>query len=322
MTLHIVPWQDSYLADAAALAESRFRTLSVGVPQLPARYCDPATLLPLIAEVVARGPAVVALADGRFVGYLAAWLTPQFRGQRSVYSPEYANGAEAGDSARIYQAMYAEMAATWTADRYFDHYLTVPAHDHAAIAGWHWLGFGDVVMDALRDLGAPQATGSPLAIRRAEPADGPAAVALHAGLLAHLAGPPIFLVDAAESQPEEQLGWMADPRNALWLAWRDGEAVASLGIGPANSNACTVIRDPGTASVMSAFTRPDARGHDVATALLDRALAWARAEGYVRCSVDFETANIPASHFWLRHFAPICHSLGRRVNPYLISSGS
>ena len=59
------------------------------------------------------------------------------------------------------------------------------------------------------------------------------------------------------------------------------------------------------------------RGLDIATRLLQRGVEWARTEGYVRCSVDFETANVQATRFWSRHFQIICRSLGRRVNPYI-----
>jgi GNAT superfamily N-acetyltransferase len=52
----------------------------------------------------------------------------------------------------------------------------------------------------------------------------------------------------------------------------------------------------------------------VATALLDRALTWAREAGYVRCAVDFEAMNVVAARFWLRHFRPVCHTLARHLD--------
>jgi hypothetical protein len=30
--------------------------------------------------------------------------------------------------------------------------------------------------------------------------------------------------------------------------------------------------------------------------------------------VDFEPQNIPAAHFWLKHFQPVCYSLIRHVD--------
>jgi hypothetical protein len=55
-------------------------------------------------------------------------------------------------------------------------------------------------------------------------------------------------------------------------------------------------------------------GSGVATALLNRALEWARAEGYTRCAVDFEAANVPARRFWLRYFQPAALSFYRHIH--------
>ena len=59
------------------------------------------------------------------------------------------------------------------------------------------------------------------------------------------------------------------------------------------------------------------RGTGIGTALLRHGFEWARSSGYTHCSVDFESANLPGSRFWLRHFEPVCHSLMRRVDPRL-----
>ena len=33
------------------------------------------------------------------------------------------------------------------------------------------------------------------------------------------------------------------------------------------------------------------------------------------CSVDFESANLPGSKFWLRHFEPVAYSIIRHIDP-------
>ena len=71
---------------------------------------------------------------------------------------------------------------------------------------------------------------------------------------------------------------------------------------------------PTTASILGAFTEPRVRGTGIGTALLDRALAWARASGHKRCAVDFEPQNISGTRFLLSHFQPVCYSLVRRVD--------
>jgi GNAT superfamily N-acetyltransferase len=316
--LDIVPLKDAHLGDAAELAAARYRALRGRVPLLPARYGEAAVLLPRLRELAGAAPGVAALRGGRLAGFLVAWLIPSLRGQRAVYSPEWANGAQPDDARRIYQAMYAAMSAHWVADRAFDHFVTLLAHDRDGLEAWQWLGFGYAVVDALRELSPVRGATTDLEIRRAAGEDVEDGLALWLALCRHLAAAPTFLVDARAPDPLRFGAWLGDPANALWLGYRGEQAVAALGLGPASDSACTVIRDDGTASIVNAFTREEVRGGGIGTALLDRALAWARSEGYERCAVDFEAMNIPASRFWLRHFRPVCHSLARHVNENIL----
>jgi GNAT superfamily N-acetyltransferase len=67
-------------------------------------------------------------------------------------------------------------------------------------------------------------------------------------------------------------------------------------------------------AITGAYTREGVRGTGIGTALLWHGFEWARSSGYRHCSVDFESANLSGSRFWLRHFEPVCHSLMRRVD--------
>ncbi|OGO67782.1 MAG: hypothetical protein A2Z37_02275 [Chloroflexi bacterium RBG_19FT_COMBO_62_14] len=52
----------------------------------------------------------------------------------------------------------------------------------------------------------------------------------------------------------------------------------------------------------------------VATCLLNRALGWAKDQGYDRCAVDFEPMNPQARRFWTRHFDCVAYTLVRRLD--------
>ena len=107
---------------------------------------------------------------------------------------------------------------------------------------------------------------------------------------------------------------LADPSrgNPAWQPTTRGRWPSCASARTAH-DASTIIRDEGTARITGAFTRADRRGQGVAAALLDAALAWARDEGYIRCAVDFESANLLASRFWPRHFEVVGITLGRRL---------
>ena len=89
---------------------------------------------------------------------------------------------------------------------------------------------------------------------------------------------------------------------------------AYMKFGPCADDVCSTVQDVKTTSISGAFCVPQRRSCGIARALLDNGLAWAREQGYERCSVDWESSNIEATAFWLRHFKPVCLSL-RRVLP-------
>ena len=140
------------------------------------------------------------------------------------------------------------------------------------------------------------------------------ALALSEALQRHVAAPPTFLAYTEKHSREFHEEWLGNPANALWLAYHGPEAVACMGLGPANPDACTIIHDEKTTSIVRAFTKESLRAKGIATALLNRSLDWARSEGYERCAVDFEPMNILAARFWMRHFQPVCYALVRHVD--------
>lgn len=314
MSLEIVPLRKAHLQDAAALTSSRYKELRERVPSLPPRYAEISTLLPLLRNIVGAGPGVAAIRGGQLVGFLSGWLLPSFRGKRAAFSPEWANGADLGNSRRIYEEMYAHLAASWVADGCYTHLIGMLVNDRDGINGWHWLGFGMIAEDGVRDLQPVQGREASVDIRRARLQDLDQVMMLSEALRQYSAASPIFLINTEKRDRGYYEEWLQDPGKALWLAYHDTEAVAYLELGPANEDASTIIYDEKTTSITGAFTREETRGKGIATALLNRSLEWARAQGYERCAVDFEPMNPLAARFWLRHFQPVCYALVRHVD--------
>ncbi len=320
MTLTIVAMRSNHLEDAAVLASARYGALSAQVPILPARYGERDTLLPMLQNVLDAGPAVVALDGPRLVGFMTGFPIPSFREHPAVISPEWGNGAKPDSSARIYEAMYSRLSAKWVADGRTVHLVVALAHDRDAIDELHWMGFGRIVGDAVRDLKPVPLVSRAPEIRRAGPGDLESVMRLERALTDHLAAPPVFRMGFAPWTQEEALACLGDLSNAIFLATREGDVIAYLLIGPASDDAATIIYDEGTASITGAFTEPSARGAGVATALLNRGLAWAQEQGYVRCAVDFETMNPEARGFWLRHFSLVSLGLERHIDARAVQS--
>jgi GNAT superfamily N-acetyltransferase len=136
---------------------------------------------------------------------------------------------------------------------------------------------------------------------------------LDRGLRRHLVDAPTFLVLANPQDPDVIASRLAEPGWATFLAEDGGGPVAFLRAAAPGDDVATLVKDSGTLSINSAFTRADRRGGGVAGALVGVAAAWAREQGYVRLGVDFESANVLASRFWTRWFIPVVAACVRRL---------
>lgn len=309
----ILPLKSQHLEDAARLVSQRYTALCQGYPLLPEKYTRLDVLIPLLEDVLQAGPGVAAFDKSRLIGFLSGYLLPELRGRPGVFSPEWANAAEMGNSRRIYEELYTAQAAAWMDRGFSAHYISMFANDQAGIQGWHWLGFGLAAADAIRPLQPVQEPAHPVDIRPATPDDVEFILALDHGLIRHITGSPTYYPHEAPHERQFYLDWLRNPQNAFCLAFQGAEPVAYMGFGPASQEACTIIVDDGTTSIPGAFTVRTARGSGIATALLNRGLEWAALLGYQRCAVDFEPANPLAVRFWLRYFDLVCVTLTRQI---------
>lgn len=312
-----VPLSEEHLEDAAQLVIERYHRLRKQVPDLPQRYSDVSSLAPLLQGILKPGiPGVAAILGKRLVGFLAAWQMSNFRGKRSIYSPEWANAAILDDSARIYEALYSRISGDWLAEGYSAHYLSLFPNDVHALKAWNWLGFGMFAIDALRGLDPVPEAAADVHVRRAEPGDIDQVIEFQDALWQYMTGAPIFLLAERRDRAYYE-EWLSNPDKVVWLAYSCDEPVAFMRLGPADTDVCTIIVDEKTTSIYAAFTREQARRGGIATALLAHALDFARACGYQRCAVPFEPMNPLGSQFWLRYFEPVCFSVLRIVDDRL-----
>ncbi len=108
--------------------------------------------------------------------------------------------------------------------------------------------------------------------------------------------------------------WLSGESHIMYLAFRNDKPIAYMQWEPSYDGASYIITDPKTASINGAFTLEEHFAGASVPRLLDEVLRAARAGGFERCSVDFESHNIYGSRFWLRYFQPICYSVFRQVD--------
>ncbi len=315
--MQIKPLKDEYLEDAARMVSDRYKCLRKQVTHLPDCYSDFLSFLPLLQALFKPDVPGVAAFQGKILaGFLTGWQIPEFRGKRSIYSPEWANAALPGDSARIFEAMYSQISGEWFARGHTAHYLSLFPNDQPALQQWHQLGFGMFSVDALRGLDPVPHEQTDVQIRRAEPQDIDRVIALQNELWLYIKKPPIFLLNERYDRAYYE-EWLLNSKKAVWLASVQGEPLGFIRMGPADEDVCKIIFEEKTTSVYAAFTVAQARCKGIATALLAHALESARNEGYLRCAVPFEPMNPLGSRFWLRYFQPVCYSLLRVIDDRL-----
>jgi len=315
MSVRIIPFREEHVQDAAALFAAAYRTQRKSTPSLPPRHQESGTIVPLLRQLAARVPGVAAIRDGQLVGYILGMLLESFRGQRSVYVPEWANALGSVEESRVFQEMYAQVAIRWAANGGFRHLFTALVQSTATLDALHWLGFGLMGVDAIRDLTPVEAQRNDLTVQRADREDAALALALDEALDRYIAQSPTFLAYADKHTQAYHDEWLSNPNHALWLAFKEDKALACIGFEPSNPDAAYIISDAATMSITRAITVEYARRSGIGTELLRRGLKWAKEAGYARCAVDFEPQNMLGARFWMRHFQPVCYSLERHIDP-------
>lgn len=316
MAVTVTSLSANHAEAASCLVRERLAALRRGAPELPLDWGSLEALAPRIARLAGSAPGAAAFEGKELIGFLGA-LPIRYAGRSSMLSPEWGNATAPGIGSeaarRVFEALYAKAAEEWTAGAAETHLLCLLGDDAAAFETVSWLGFGRVVCDAVRSLVRVAQTQSGCSVRRAIPGDAGLVRDLDDRLHTHLASSPTLL---PHGEPEDVEWWaarLADPRVAIWIAEASRGTVGYFVQGPATDDACDLIVDPGTSSVTGAYVLPEARRGGIATALLARAVDWAREQDYARLSVDFETANVEGVRFWLRHFRPIVVSFARTI---------
>jgi GNAT superfamily N-acetyltransferase len=312
MELH--PFTPQYLPAAADLFLQNFRRLRQSVPALPAALEDEGLMAGKISRLLEAHPGVVALEEGRLVGYLTYMVLDNFRdaGRRAAYCPEWAHATATPYQGVAYRRMYRQAAAQWAAQGCQVHAITLLADDQEALQTWFWNGFGMAVVDAVRPMTPLEREPKTLLrIRQAGAADAPALAALDVEHCRYYTQSPVFMA-LRESQTADEFGeFLEQPGNSAWLALDGNLPVGFLRLNGYEFDAADIVAAAEPIFINGAFLQPGYRGRGANSAMLQAALQHHARLGKTCCAVDFEAFNPDATSFWLRHFQPVCLSLMR-----------
>jgi hypothetical protein len=273
--LSFEPFSDRYLDAAAELLAARHARQRGARPLLSARFENPSEARAEVEALwqVDDTPGVVAIADGRVVGYLIG-----VRRSDEVWGPNVwiEAAGHAVEEAEVGRDLYGAVAGEWVEAGRTRHYAMLPASDEPLVEAWFRLGFGQQHALGIR---APEdgAGASPPAVivRDAEESDVDALVGLAPALAEHQLGSPVFSgrppSDTDEEIRAEIVKDLADSSIGNLVAEVDGAVVGNFVVVPVEHSAMHVslARPDGAAFLAWAATLPATRGSGTGLALAD-----------------------------------------------------
>jgi len=319
----LTPTEPSMAADGFALFRDAYARATRASPLLPPLTPEhEARLLARVMRTFEHG-GVAAWRGGSLVGYMVAGPSFEMRGLTASLVPEHGHAVAPGEDAGLYGALYAATAEHLVRQGVHLHLIGHFAAEPEAAAELVDLGFGAFVAERLRDLSD---------VAQTHPVTNPVTNAvtnhrdahdhrihrmpretswerlapLAAQHAAYYRQSPLFLVkddalDTAVAELEEH----RRAGDALFVYLAAGEPLAYLVAGTCHGTSeGRLLAGTATAQVRSAYAVPAARRGGIGSALLQRAVRWAREAGFERVFVEHETANLEGGPFWRRHFAP------------------
>jgi len=311
------PFSDEFVGAAGELLAARHRAQRSVEPLLPAAYEDPAAARAEIEALAATEGAsgAVALREDRVVGYLLG--APR---TDDVWGPNVwvELAGHAVEEAEDLRDLYADAAGRWLEEERPRHYALVPESDYALVEAWFRLSFGQQHAFGIREV--PENITWPDDVRRAEPRDVDALVALTPVLGDHQARAPVFSRGHLPEDPDELradiLADLGKKEIAELVAIRGGEMVGAIETVPVemSSTHTGLARPPGAVLLAWAATLPGVRGSGAGRALTEATFAWAHERGHEIIVTDWRVTNLLASRFWpSRGFRPTFLRLYRHI---------
>lgn len=333
MSLTFAPISEEYLADAAALLALRHCEDRIAAPILPARYEDPAEVLPVLRALLdTEGMhGVVALRGDLLLGFLcgvqvlrpADYLFAGFVPPRTGDIPDAAYAIAASAPPDLLRRLYGLVAEPWVARGLNTHFASAPARA-AWNEAWADLEFGRLVALGARETtpaAMPAAPPAGITFRLASPADGDALRSAIVPFFRSFTSPPQFLPFVEEAIPAQRqfaADLLADSACAAWLAVDAAGSLLSflVFVGPSSPHwgQSRLTTPDDSVYLQIAYTVPEARGGGLGAALVAHTMCWTHEAGYAYCLADWVTAS-RAAMFWQRQgFRPLTYWLRRTVD--------
>lgn len=311
-----------HLPEILHLVQEKLQEIVNQHPSMTYFQLESEFLMTELATTIENYPGYGIVDQGKLLAYLFGFAPfKALKGRETGAHIPFWGHAIPSSSMSLFFQLYRQQASDWVAKRVFSHIITYFPQETALQEFLYAQGFGMLVIDAIRDMDPiltnalpPKFTLRPLTI-----SDYPKIVSLEQKLELSLQNSPIFLYSppsppSSGSPPFEE--YCNDSR-CTFVIETQGHIVAAIRgiLGHCN---VALLSSPSTLAINFAYTDPQYRGLGLGTHLINAILDYGRRSHMARCTVDFESANMVASRFWLRYFEPLCFSAIRKIDNRIV----
>ena len=317
MGIIVKKFTEDHIEEAAALFLGVYSWEREVNPLLPSHLLgDPDLIINALRLFAQTGPGVSLFSEGKLIAYMVTGDRFTFKGQKAALVPEFAHGAAIDMEISwscLYGQMYKELAGQWYKEGIALHLIGFLAHDQELKEILFQLGFGAIIAERIRDLSEIPVVGERQIERIGDPEE---LLAIHREHHAFYPDSPVFIEKSLlEDELLADLQGFNDEGDALFVFRTENEIGAYMVVGESSKHEeGFLLRNTNTAQIKSAFVKPELRGQGIASALLARAVKWAREEGFDALFVEHETANLCASTFWSKYFDPYLYFAMRYID--------
>ncbi len=314
--MEIIKFQEEHIEAATELFNRNYIKTLKHHPYLPHKYKDKHQIIDKIKWIHENHYGVVALENGKLVGFLLGIIIEEFKCSRTgVYCPEWAHASIEGQEDFIYNIMYKSISSSWKQDQCVSHCITFLANQKTALDVFNWNGFAPFVVDAARYLEPLDLeVNNNVSIIQASKDDIKDLVAIQKEHDAYMRGATTYLNHDHGNEVARLSEDFNDDFRTVWLVKYKGQAVGLMNTKLHSDDACTIVQDKNTVSILTTHVLDAYKGLGIGKAMVQHIVNWSKHNGFERCTVDFESANYEARRFWSKHFNIVCVSVMRYID--------
>lgn len=318
--MEIIELKSSLLEEASELFMNSYHCQRTVVPILDENNATTEKIISMLEWCLEKHAGVAAYENNKMAGYMIGIHVDKLLGEhKGVYCPEWTHNSTNEKAFEIYRLMYQAIGQQWVDNGHLTHAINFMNHSQNAQKAFCWNGFGSVGIDAVRPVEPVKVELShEVYITSVQEDDISAWLPLVESHNQHLTTSPIFKPYLKHGTEEKLVDTLQNSDNNSWMAWIGDEAVGYIETTDITDGAGWIVNGERKIAVNGAFVKPEYRRNGIAKSLLSTVMDWAAKEGFMRCSVDFEAANIEACYFWLNYFQPVCRSMVRKLDKQIL----